>query len=219
MSDGWAPLVENLAEAEEPVEVVARFLDLPHLLFLDSATGATARSEVHPLGRYSFLSADPSILIRCRSGHTEIGPPGGERRHEPGDPLVAVREILRPYAADAVSGLPPFQGGSRATSATITDPSSSDFPRRGTTISPFPRCFLGSTTGSSRGTIGWGPRGRSRRACLRSGRGASTERRSDSRWYGKDSPDPQPLALSDQPSAISHQPSTISVPLPPHRTP
>jgi para-aminobenzoate synthetase component 1 len=111
MSDGWVPLVENLAEAEEPVEVAARFLDLPYVLFLDSATGASARSEVHPLGRYSFLSADPGILIRCRSGYTEIGPPSGERRHTPGDPLAAVRELLRPFAADAISGLPPFQGG------------------------------------------------------------------------------------------------------------
>jgi para-aminobenzoate synthetase component I len=111
MSDGWVPLVENLAEAEEPVEVAARFLDLPYVLFLDSATGASARSEVHPLGRYSFLSADPGILIRCRSGYTEIGLPSGERRHTPGDPLAAVRELLRPFAADAISGLPPFQGG------------------------------------------------------------------------------------------------------------
>jgi para-aminobenzoate synthetase component 1 len=111
MSDGWVPLVENLAEAEEPVEVAARFLDLPYVLFLDSATGASARSEVHPLGRYSFLSADPGILIRCRSGYTEIGPPSGERRHTPGDPLAAVRDLLRPFAADAISGLPPFQGG------------------------------------------------------------------------------------------------------------
>jgi para-aminobenzoate synthetase component 1 len=111
MSDGWVPLVENLAEAEEPVEVAARFLDLPYVLFLDSATGATARSEVHPLGRYSFLSADPAVLIRSRSGYTEIGSPVGERRHEPGDPLAAVREVLRPFGADAISGLPPFQGG------------------------------------------------------------------------------------------------------------
>ena len=111
MSDGWVPLVENLAEAEEPVDVAARFLDLPYVLFLDSATGATARSEVHPLGRYSFLSADPGVVIRSRSGYTEIGSPVGERRHEPGDPLAAVREILRPFATDAISGLPPFQGG------------------------------------------------------------------------------------------------------------
>ncbi len=111
MSDGWVPLVENLAEAEEPVEIAARFLDLPYVLFLDSATGATVRSEVHPLGRYSFLSADPGVLIRSRNRRTEIGSSVGERRHEPGDPLAAVREILRPFAADAVSGLPPFQGG------------------------------------------------------------------------------------------------------------
>ena len=67
MSGAWVPLVENLGEATEPVEVAVRFLDLPFPLFLDSATGATARSEVHPLGRYSFLSADPANLRRVHA--------------------------------------------------------------------------------------------------------------------------------------------------------
>jgi len=111
MSDGQVPLVENLGEAEEPVEIVAHFLDLPFVLFLDSATGATARSEVHPLGRYSFLSADPALVIRSRGGHTDIGRPGGGTMDVAGDPLLAVRDLLRPYASDAISGLPPFQGG------------------------------------------------------------------------------------------------------------
>ena len=111
MNDGWVPLVENLAKAGDPVEVAACFLDLPYLLFLDSATGATARSEVHPLGRYSFLAADPAILVRCRNGHTEIMRATGERRPVAVDPLVAVRDLLQPFTADSVSGLPPFQGG------------------------------------------------------------------------------------------------------------
>ncbi len=112
MSDGWAPLVENLAEAEEPVDVVARFLDLPYVLFLDSATGATARSEVHPLGRYSFLSADPGVVIRSRSGYTRdrfAGRRASARTRRsaagrPRDPAARSRQTRFP-------GFPPFQGG------------------------------------------------------------------------------------------------------------
>jgi len=40
MDDRAAPLVDNLGETGDPIEVVARFLDLPWLVFLDSATGA-----------------------------------------------------------------------------------------------------------------------------------------------------------------------------------
>ena len=79
MSEGRFPLVENLGETGEPIDVVARFLDLPFALFLDSATGATARSEVHPLGRYSFFSADPAMVIRSKGGLTEIPYTGGRR--------------------------------------------------------------------------------------------------------------------------------------------
>ncbi len=111
MSDDRAPLVENLGEAGPPVEVASLFLDLPFALFLDSATGATARAEVHPLGRYSFFSADPAIVIRSRGGVSETGRPGGRMTRVAADPLLLARDLLRPFAAGAVSGLPPFQGG------------------------------------------------------------------------------------------------------------
>ena len=71
------PLIENLRDAPGPADLAARFLDLPFVLLLDSATGATTRSEVHPLGRYSFLSADPAVVLRSRNGMTETGAPGG----------------------------------------------------------------------------------------------------------------------------------------------
>lgn len=111
MSGAWVPLVENLGEATEPVEVAVRFLDLPFPLFLDSATGASARSEVHPLGRYSFLSADPAIVIRSKGTVTETGRPGGEMTLVESDPLLLARDLLLPFTTEAVSGLPPFQGG------------------------------------------------------------------------------------------------------------
>ena len=59
----FGPLVENLGPAGDPAEVAARFLDLPYLLFLDSATAQAATrpttGDAHQLGHYSFLAADP----------------------------------------------------------------------------------------------------------------------------------------------------------------
>ena len=104
------PLVENLGLAGDPIDVVARFLDLPYLLFLDSATGPALAGE-NQLGRYSFLSADPALVIRSRGRRTEVGGPGRPWTAHEGDPLTEVRERLAAFATTAVSGLPPFQGG------------------------------------------------------------------------------------------------------------
>jgi para-aminobenzoate synthetase component 1 len=111
MPPGVPPLVDNLGTAGDPMELVARFLDLPYLLFLDSATGPTLTGESHQLGRYSFLSADPMLVIRSKGRVTELGGPDRDWTRIDTDPLVAVRERLAPFATAPVSGLPPFQGG------------------------------------------------------------------------------------------------------------
>ena len=108
MSD--APLVDRLGAAD-PIEVVARFLDLPYVLFLDSATGSSPAGESHQLGRYSFLTADPARVVRSKGRTTELGGPGGPWTPIAADPLAAVRDLLAPFTAEPVSGLPPFQGG------------------------------------------------------------------------------------------------------------
>ena len=111
MSEPFAPLVDNLGTAGDPIEVVSRFLDLPYLLFLDSATGAAPAGDGHQLGRYSFVTADPARVVRSRGRRTEIGGTGRPWAPAGADPLVAARELLAPFAAEPVSGLPPFQGG------------------------------------------------------------------------------------------------------------
>ncbi len=111
MTDRFAPLVDNLGPTGDPIDVVARFIDLPYLLFLDSATGTSLANDGHQLGRYSFLTADPPRIVRSKGRTTEVGGPGIPWDRREADPLVAVRELLAPFAADAVSGLPPFQGG------------------------------------------------------------------------------------------------------------
>ena len=108
MSD--APLVDHLGPTD-PIEAVARFLDLPYLLFLDSATGPALAGEGHQLGRYSFLAADPWRVVRSKGRATELGAPGQPWSRVDADPLAVVRDLLAPWTAEPVFGLPPFQGG------------------------------------------------------------------------------------------------------------
>lgn len=97
-------LVEEIVGAPDPVETCARVLDLPFCLFLDSA----ARSE--HLGRYSFVAADPFLVLRSKTGTIEYLRDSGSERVE-GDPFTALQSALSEYAAEPVPGLPPFQGG------------------------------------------------------------------------------------------------------------
>ena len=121
MTSGFTPLVEPLGQTSEPADVCARFLDLPYLLFLDSAamrSAPAARVDVDGafgpahLQQYSFLTADPVSLVRSKGFRTEI-----RHRHDPGwtavpgDALGAARALLPPEHEDSVPGLPPFQGG------------------------------------------------------------------------------------------------------------
>jgi hypothetical protein len=66
MNGDLAPLVEPLGETANPTEVCSRFLDLPYLLFLDSA------ASQHPDAQYSFLAADPVLIVRSKGATTEV---------------------------------------------------------------------------------------------------------------------------------------------------
>jgi len=66
MNARFGPLVEPLGQTAEPAEVCARFLDLPYLVFLDSAARQSAQ--------YSFLTADPTSLVRSKGPTTQPCP-------------------------------------------------------------------------------------------------------------------------------------------------
>ncbi|MBK5187490.1 MAG: aminodeoxychorismate synthase component I [Gemmatimonadaceae bacterium] len=101
-----APLVEELLPVPDPVESCARFRGMPYLLFLDSAR------DPGRLGRYSFLSADPAIVVhgkgpRAWSLDTRTGAETRLDTHA----LAGVRALLAPHHTQAIPDLPPFQGG------------------------------------------------------------------------------------------------------------
>ncbi len=97
-----APLVEELSPAPSAWEAALRFADYPFFLFLDSAAAGP------PLGRYSFVTADPFATLFVRGREVYAPAP---RRYASGDPWGALAEYLAPFPTATVPGLPPFQGG------------------------------------------------------------------------------------------------------------
>jgi para-aminobenzoate synthetase component 1 len=101
-----APLVRELVPPPDPVESCARCAGLPYRIFLDSAR------DPERLGRYSFLTADPAVVVRSKGSRTEcVDMATGGARAVHGHALDVVRELLAPHARAPVAGLPPFQGG------------------------------------------------------------------------------------------------------------
>jgi para-aminobenzoate synthetase component 1 len=101
-----APKVEELIPVPDPVECCARFQGMPYLLFLDSAR------DPGRLGRYSFLSADPALVVHGKGAHAAVlDTRTGTETPLASHALAGVRELLAPHHADPIPDLPPFQGG------------------------------------------------------------------------------------------------------------
>jgi para-aminobenzoate synthetase component 1 len=101
------PVVEALHGLTDPWPAFRRLAAWPGVVFLDSALR-------HPeLGRYSYLAADPALMLRWREGvwradgrfAAAVSLPAG------GDVLSPLRSLLAAHPLRPVAGLPPFQGG------------------------------------------------------------------------------------------------------------
>jgi len=105
MSSRVTPVVEELVPVPDPEQVCERLAGLPYRLWLDSAAISSR------LGQFSFVTADPELVVRSRDRDVEIVDRRGESRRHDGDALAAVRHILAPFTQSRIDGLPPFQGG------------------------------------------------------------------------------------------------------------
>jgi para-aminobenzoate synthetase component I len=100
------PLIEELVPVPDPVESCARFKGMPYLLFLDSARDPAR------LGRYSFLAADPALVVRGKGSHASVlDTRSANETRLASNALAGVRDLLAPHLTQPVSGIPPFQGG------------------------------------------------------------------------------------------------------------
>lgn len=84
----------------EPLRAAAGLRDLPGLVLLDSA-------QVDPrLGRWSYLAADPFLLLTSKDGRMRLG-----ERTLTGEPFAILQRALRAWPQETDPDLPPFQGG------------------------------------------------------------------------------------------------------------
>lgn len=109
MRPAMSPPAESRALVTEiglaPVAAAGRLRALPGLVLLDSSLvdGGAA-------GRYSYLTADPFLVVRSNGRRVELGDHTG-RRVLDATPWDVVQRLLAHYRQQPLPGLPPFQGG------------------------------------------------------------------------------------------------------------
>ena len=92
---------------ETPISAFQKLASCEHVYILESA------EKGGKFGRYSFIGAEPSIILRCKGKKAEILSPG---RHEVitlqnRDPLHLLKDCMAKYRVARDENLPPFYGG------------------------------------------------------------------------------------------------------------
>ena len=98
------PLSYVFDSLPHPARLFPSFRDLPYPALLDGAMPGAAGS------RYSYLTADPFLVMRSRGRRVEILSDGAVQELE-GNPWDILQDLMRRYRVERSPGLPPFQGG------------------------------------------------------------------------------------------------------------
>ncbi len=92
-------------DLETPVSVYLKLRGERESFLLESVEGG------EQLARYSFLAAEPARVVTLRGNEMSIRDQAGTETRLVQDPLDALRQILAPYHAVRVPGLPRLSGG------------------------------------------------------------------------------------------------------------
>src|SRR3989475_2558326 len=93
------------ADLDTPLSAYLRLRPGPYAFLLESVEGGEVWA------RYSFLSADPLMVLTAKNGRLTLKRGSRLERLPDGNPLQAVRDLLGQFQPVAVPGLPRFQGG------------------------------------------------------------------------------------------------------------
>lgn len=99
-----SPLIEEIECSTSPIDLFRIFLKEPYCFFLDSGM------DPEKLGRYSFMGADPFLVLRSIGEETEVIRPDG-KEIETGNPLDILNSYMGKYRIDLNESDPPFTGG------------------------------------------------------------------------------------------------------------
>jgi anthranilate synthase component 1 len=99
--------VELPADLDTPLSAFLRLRPGPYAFLLESVEGG------EKWARYSFLGSDPLMVLSAKDGRIMLRRAGARRpeRLPDGNPLEALRNLLRQFQPVSVPGLPRFQGG------------------------------------------------------------------------------------------------------------
>ena len=99
------PLCKTIyADTETPVSLYDRLRDRPYSFLLESVEGG------EKWARYSFIGADPFLIVTCREGQVTLSGKEGTKRFA-ADPFDVVQDLLQRYRTPGYPGHPPFLGG------------------------------------------------------------------------------------------------------------
>jgi len=94
------------ADLDTPLSAYLRLRPGRYSFLLESVEGG------EKWARYSFLGTDPLMVLTAKNGRISLRHAGGRtERLADGNPLTALRDVLRRFEPVAVPGLPRFQGG------------------------------------------------------------------------------------------------------------
>ena len=95
------------ADLDTPLSAYLRLRPGPYSFLLESVEGG------EKWARYSFLGTDPLMVLTAKNGRIRLKRAGSatEERRPDGNPLDALRGLLKEFVPVAVPGLPRFQGG------------------------------------------------------------------------------------------------------------
>lgn len=97
---------EIVADCETPVSAFLKIQNGAYPFLFESVEGG------EKWGRYSFLGADPSVIIQGKGKQVSVTRNGKtEETTVTGDPLVVLKDLLSTYKPVEIEGLPRFFGG------------------------------------------------------------------------------------------------------------
>jgi anthranilate synthase component 1 len=94
-----------IADLETPVSAFQKIQMAENAFLLESA------EQGEKLGRFSFLGANPHLMITCTNGIVKIKNGNSCETRKVNDPLTVIEEIISQYRPAKYQDFPPFSGG------------------------------------------------------------------------------------------------------------
>ncbi len=130
-------MVERLPGSTPLSRLFPAFADLSHAVWLDSAMGPGR------LGRYSYITADPYLVLQSKGTRVDLIFKDGRLVSKEGNPFDQLQALLRQSPTVTVPGIPPFQGGALGYFAYELGHHLEDLPRHAVDDFGLPEMYLG----------------------------------------------------------------------------